>query len=109
MTSDPASPVPPFAVSDVSLALQRFVDRGSQSFEAEADNLVRVRVGPSLNVLRVEILHLEVPKDWKTALEAAIASAANLALQKAAIAAGEALAELEQKVDWGAAAAKLEG
>jgi DNA-binding protein YbaB len=84
-------------VDDVSTRLQQFVDN-RQIFEAMTDNLVRVRVGPSMNVLAVEILDSTLAGDRRSALEVACASAVNAALQKAAIAAGQALAEIAQKI-----------
>jgi hypothetical protein len=95
----PVDPPPPprlsLDVEDVSRALERLVEGSiAGSIEATVDNLVRVRVGRAMNVIAVEFLDPALDSAMKQRLETAVVGAINTALQRAALAAGEALAEL---------------
>jgi DNA-binding protein YbaB len=81
-------------IDKVSERLRRFVHSASRNYEASADDLVRVRVGRTLNVISVELLDPKFEGHAKQQLETAIASAVNAALQRAALAAGDALADI---------------
>lgn len=87
----------PFGADDVSERLQRFVDTAGAHFEASADDLVRVRVNSAFQVVAIELLDLPIEAGLKQRLETAITGALNTALQRAALAAVDALAELEQR------------
>lgn len=99
MTIEPPPPPrePPVEAAEVSEVLQRFLDLGSRSFEATVDDLVRVRVGSSMNVLAVEFLDPALNPAMKQRLETSVVGAVNTALQRAALAAGQALSEFEQQ------------
>jgi DNA-binding protein YbaB len=97
MTTDP-NRMPPLQIEEVSETLRRFAEGSRTSFEATSDDLVSVRVGTSMNVLAIEFLDPRLDAHLKEPLEAATVAAVNAALQKAALAAGRALAELQQKV-----------
>ena len=90
-------PEPPMEAAEISQLLQRFVDVGSRSFEATVDDLVRVRVGASMNVLAVDFLDPALSPAMKQRLETAVVGAVNTALQRAALAAGQALSDFEQQ------------
>jgi len=96
----PPPPRLPFDAGDVSQALERLLEG---SIEASADNLVRVRVGRAMNVIAVELLDPSLDRSVKQRLETAVVGALNTALQRAALAAGQALAELERHGSTGAA------
>jgi DNA-binding protein YbaB len=89
----PPPPRLPFDAGDVSQALERLLEG---SIEASVDNLVRVRVGRAMNVIAVELLDPSLDRAVKQRLETAVVGALNTALQRAALAAGQALAELEK-------------
>jgi hypothetical protein len=93
-------PALPFVldISDVSRTLQRFLEGAPGSIDATVDNVVRVRVDPSMRVLSINFLETKADPGVLRELERATVAAVNLALQKAALAAGEALAELNEKV-----------
>jgi DNA-binding protein YbaB len=92
--------LPRFSVegNEVSETLRKFVEASTDSFSSEVDQVVRVEVGRSMNVLAVEFTHPGLDRDVKQRLEAATVAAVNSALQKAALAAGNAMAELEKKI-----------
>ena|SRR5947207_6381161 len=95
------APVPPsgplFNADEVSQLLQRFVDVGNRPVEATVDDLVRVRVGAAFNVLAVEILDPVLNPEMKRRLETAVVGAVNTALQRAALAAGQALRDFTEQ------------
>jgi type II secretory pathway predicted ATPase ExeA len=76
---------------EIGQFLQRFVDTGSPIEQAIVDDLVRVRVGPGMNVQSVEILDASLDVALKTRLETAIVGAVNIAMRRAIVAAGQAL------------------
>lgn len=84
--------------NEVSETLRKFVEASTDSFFTEVDHVVRVEVGRSMNVLAVEFSHPGLDPGVKQTLEAATVAAVNSALQKAALAAGSAMAELEKKI-----------
>lgn len=86
-----------FDVGTISNTLQGFIDGSTKPFETSVDKLVRVRVGGSLNVVSIEFLHPKMDAALKRELETATVAAINLALQKATLAAGDALTELAEK------------
>lgn len=102
MTTGP-NRMPPVSLQmeEVSETLRRFAEGSRISFEATSDDLVSVRVGTSMNVLAVEFLDQRLDSHVREALQAATVAAVNAALQKAALAAGRALAELQQKIQAG--------
>jgi hypothetical protein len=85
---------PVIDAAQVSALLRRFVDAGSRSFEATVDDLARVRVGSDMKVLAVEFLDPAIDPALRQRPEAAAAGAINTALQRAALAAGQALSDL---------------
>jgi len=88
----PAPPREPSLNTDeVSQLLGRFAEATDRAVEAMVDDLVRVRVGPAMNVLSVEILDPALDRATRERLETAIAGAVNIALQRVALAAGQAL------------------
>jgi DNA-binding protein YbaB len=89
----------PFAFDrgEISAMLQRLAEAPGKTYEGVADNLVRVRVDGAMRVLSIEILDPGVDRRICSALETAAVAAVNLALQKAALAAGDAVAALDQK------------
>jgi DNA-binding protein YbaB len=98
MTNEPPAPPPPsLDADDVTDLLQRFVELGNRSSEAIVDDLVRVRVGAAMNVLAVEILDPVLDPAMKRRLETAVVGAVNTALQRSALAAGQALGEFERR------------
>lgn len=97
MKSDPnAAPRLSIEIGEVSETLRRYVERASTLHEATMDNLVRVQVGNSMNVVAIEFLNPKLDRETKQALEVATLGAVNAALRKAALAAGQAMAELEK-------------
>jgi DNA-binding protein YbaB len=86
-------------IGDVSETLQKFVEGNGTIIEASVDDLVRVRMSSSMAVVSVELCHPDLSPHVKGALEAALVGAINTALQRAALAAGNALAELEQRIN----------
>ena len=76
--------------------LRRFAEQANSSFAATADDLVTVRVGGGLNVTAVDILERSLNADLKQRLETAIMGAVNIAMQRAALAAGQAIGDLER-------------
>jgi len=95
---EPPPPPPrlPFDVGDISRALERLVEgQAKGAIEASIDGLVSVRVSRAMNVLAVELLDPALDRAHKQRLETAIVGAVNTALQRAALAAGEALAEFD--------------
>ena len=91
---------PPFSleVDEVSETLRRHVEGSNTFFDATADNIVRVRVNSSMSVVEVEVLAPNIDARTREELQIATRGAVNAALQKAALAAGQAFAELAQKV-----------
>jgi DNA-binding protein YbaB len=94
-TDPPKLETAPVGVGEVSERLQRFVEAAG-SFEASADDLVRVRVGSAMNVVSVELLDPDLDSAAKQRLETAIVGAINTAMQRAVLGAGQALADLEK-------------
>ena len=99
MTSDAFPPPPEMRVEpdEIAKLLGRFAEQGTQFFEATVDDLVSVRVDGSLNVKAVEILDRTINPALKQRLETAIAGAVNTALQRAALAAGQAIGDLDRQ------------
>ena len=96
MTTEPNRMPPPVLQMDtVSETLRRFAEGSRRTFEATADDLVSVRVGTSMNVVAIEFLDARLDEHMKEPLQAATVAAVNAALAKAALAAGQALAELQ--------------
>jgi DNA-binding protein YbaB len=89
----------PFAFdsNEISAILQRLAEAPGKTYEGVADNLVRVRVDGAMRVLSIEVLDPKVDRRICSALETAAVAAVNLALQKAALAAGDAVAALDRK------------
>jgi hypothetical protein len=85
-------------IGDVSETLRKFVEGNGTTVEASVDNLVRVRVSSSMNVVSIELCHPDLSTQVKCDLETALVGAINTAWHRAALAAGEALAELEQRI-----------
>jgi DNA-binding protein YbaB len=99
MTASNPPPPTPLQIGDVSDTLQRFLESPSAAFEASADAKVRVRVNASMQLLAVEFLDSSVDGGCKRELELATVAAVNSALQKAALAAGDALNELARRFE----------
>ena len=94
------TPTPsPFAFDndEVTALLQRLAEAPGKTYEATADALVRAQVDGALRLLSIEILDPKVDRRICSALETAAVAAVNLALQKAALAAGDAVAALDRK------------
>ncbi len=91
------SPSRPFAPNEdeVAAILRRLAEAPSRTYEATADGVVRVRVDGAMRVVDIEVLDAKADPHAKAALEAAAAAAVNLALQKAALAAGDVVAALD--------------
>lgn len=98
---NPSKPPPPapLQIEDVSETLQRFLESPSATFEASADAKVRVRVNASMQLLSVEFIDSRLDEGCRRELELATVTAVNAALQKAALAAGDALNELSRRFD----------
>ena len=93
----PASLMPDASHAElVAAILKGFAEESSRSFEASVDEVVRVRVGTSMNLLSVELLDHTLDPRARERLETAITSAVNLAMHRAASAAGTLFAEFEQ-------------
>lgn len=101
-TPNPPSPTP-LQIGDVTDTLQRFLESPSVLFEATADAKVRAQVNASMQLLSVEFLDSRLDKGLDPAcrreLELATVAAVNSALQKAALAAGDALNELARRFE----------
>lgn len=97
MNSDQPLNIPVFEVGEVAELLQKFVDTAERSVEATADELIKVRVGGSFNVLSIEILDRSIDRDLRQKLEMAILSAVNSGLQKAALKVGQAFVDLQTR------------
>jgi DNA-binding protein YbaB len=82
---------------DISEFLQRFIDVGTRTAEAMVDNLIRVRVGPAMNLQSVEILDSTLDPGMKQRLETAIVGAVNTAMQRATVTAGQALRDYARR------------
>lgn len=103
MTTDPSRMPPPgIQIQEVSETLRRFAEGTRTTFEATSDELVSVRVGTNMNVVEIKFLTPRLDAHVKEPLEAATKAAVNAALGKAALAAGRALAELQEKLRVGA-------
>ena len=74
--------------------LRSFADQAKTPYEATVDDLVTVRVEGSLNVTQVQIHDRTLNAGLKERLETAITGAVNTALQRAALAAGQAVGDL---------------
>ena len=93
----PPPPEPLLEADEVAELLKSFASQANTSYEATVDDLVTVRVGSSLIVQAVEILDRTLNPALKQHLETAIVGAMNTALQRAALAAGQAIGDLERK------------
>ena len=92
MTKHPGKPPKQVLTPDgVSDFLRQFVDAEGGKSEAMVDNLVRVRVGPAMNLESVEILGSTLDPEAKRRLETAIVGAVNTAMQRATVSASVAL------------------
>ena len=67
MNSDQPLNIPVFEVGEVAELLQKFVDTAERSVEATADELIKVRVGGSFNVLSIEILDRSIDRPMRVA------------------------------------------
>lgn len=87
-----------YNTDEVARLLQRFAEDSTRCFEASVDDLVRVRVGSTMNITNVDLLDKSLDPALRERLELALVSAVNLALQKSALAAGNLFGDFERQL-----------